>query len=219
MIGPFLLAQYSAADAAVQALPPPPTLQHHLFEAPLMPAAVLVVLGIGLFAGFNRAGNPKRGLILGLALVLLGAAVAATGYLVTTERERLADRMTELVNAVAAPDPASLSAMLDEHAETRFRGILIASGRQPVVNRVERELTGRAAVSEHTVSRRTAHLESSRSALTQAHVRVSPRNYPGRYGTWFRVRWVRSDESSPWLAESIECLHIDGVPAGVDVRP
>lgn len=184
-----------------------------LFESPLIAMTIAGMLGILLMLAMRSRGKNGTGLILFGCSFLIAVVIFVLSMLVTTDREILAIRASELVDAVAVGDENTLQTLFSEDVtvETRFanaRGkdevIAIASKRVPRV------------IDEHTIREVRADLPGPRVARTMIKVRASGEIMPAS-SSWWMIHWERIDaESDDWKAVLIRPVWIQGVsnPAG-----
>ncbi len=180
-----------------------------LFESPLLAMAIAGMLGILLMLAMRSRGKNGTGLVIFGCSLLVAGAIFVLSMLVTTDREMLAIRANELVDAVAIGDESALQSLFGEDVtvETRFanaRGkdevIEIASSRVPRV------------VDEHTVREVRADLPGPRVARTMIKVRAGGEVLPPS-SSWWMVHWERvSVESDDWKAVLVRPVWIQGVP-------
>lgn len=196
-------------------LPAAGPFEHWLFEAPVLPAAALVILGLVAFIAMRRTKwNMGIGLPALLAGVVLGAGVYLLGSLTVTDREVLALRSADLVAAAGDGDANALSALLDERV--RVRSVFASvSGRDAVVN-LARTRAPRVIESAET---RAVHagLFGPQVARTQIRVRVQGEFVPSL--SWWAVDWKRpTPDSDQWVATHIEPIWVQGFsdPAGTE---
>lgn len=184
-----------------------------LFESPLLAMAIAAMLGILLMLAMRSRGKNGTGLIIFGCSLLIAAVIFVLSMLVTTDREMLAIRASELVDAVATGDESTLQTLLSEDVtvETRFAS---ARGMEEVIaiasNRVPR------VVEEHTIREVRADLPGPRVARTMVKVRASGNVMPAT-SSWWMIHWERVDaESDDWKAVLVRPVWIQGVsnPAG-----
>ncbi|MEQ8769058.1 MAG: hypothetical protein RIB60_00960 [Phycisphaerales bacterium] len=193
-------------------LPEPPFHEHYLFENPWPAAAALVLIALTAAFALNRAGRGKPALITLLAGVVLTGCVIASGMLIRTDRERVADACRTLVAATSDADGAALRRMLHENVRATS-SFASPTGREQVVSIVERQLPT-AGIRNARVPEVNAALSGIDMATTQVRV-VADTEY-GSPGSWWRVDWIR-DPNAPadhptegWRATHIELLWIFG---------
>lgn len=194
-------------------LPQPGPIEHWFFEAPALPAAIVLILGVLAFYVLRHTDHAKRiGLpALGLG-VILGGAIYAIGSLTVTDREMLKLRARELVAATAAGDATALNSLLDP--SVRVRAVFASvDGRDKVVGLAKNRAS--RVVSSAQTSEINAGLFGPQVARTQIRVRVQGEMLPTL--SWWAVDWTRpSADSSAWIATHIEPIWIQGFgsPAG-----
>lgn len=184
-----------------------------LFESPMIAMAVAGLLGILLMLALRSRGKNGTGLIVFVCSLIIAAGIFVLSMVVTTDREMLAIRANQLVDAVAQGDETRMDTLLgdDVRVETRFAS---AKGKDDVMslasNRVPR------VVDEHAVREVRADLPGPRVARTMVKVRASGKIMPAS-SSWWMIHWERSDaETDDWKAVRVHPVWIQGVsdPAG-----
>jgi hypothetical protein len=224
----FTLAQAAGpgAESPVPQLPSPPLLAANLFESPWIVIVVLLLAGFVAFFILNARAKARHGLAALAAAVLLAGAVWLTASLVTTERERLADRTRALINATANVQLSELRSMLAENAQVRLNGFLLRSSRQSILDDVDRVLAKQYPVKSVSISTPTAVVDGPNSARTQVRVsaRVDNMSYDAPVGSWWRIDWRRSlsptgEGEGEWTVAGLEMLQIDYFGDPSKLRP
>lgn len=220
----FTLAQ--AADPPVPKLPSPPLLAHALFESPWGLIAAALIAGLVTFFVLNTRGKAQQGLLVFGAAAFIAFVAWLTSTLITTERERLAARTVDLVNATAAVQTSELRAMLAENAQVKLNGYVFRTSRQAILDDVDRVLAKQYPVKSVSLSSPTAVIDGPNSARTQIHVsaRVNNMMYDGAIGSWWRIDWRRAlsptgEGTGEWSAVGMEMLQIDYFGDPANLRP
>lgn len=187
-------------------------LEHAFFEEPMMAMVVVGMAGIMALLVMRFRGKLQWGLaLLGVSLLIAGV-IYLTSVLVTTDREVLSMRASDLVGGVALGEESVMQQLLAEHVrvQTRYAG---ASGRDRVIalatSRVPR------LVESHAVGEVRADLPGPRVGRTMVKVRVQGSMAPS--SSWWMIQWERADtQTDDWRATHIEPVWIQGVsdPAG-----
>ncbi|MBO6512860.1 MAG: hypothetical protein JJ974_02695 [Phycisphaerales bacterium] len=185
------------------------SLTRYLFESPMIAIAVAILLGVLLLFAMRSRGKDGTGLIVLACSILVAAGIFILSSVVTTDREMLALRAGELVDAVALGDEDSMQSLMDEGVvvETRFAN---ARGRADVIalasNRVPR------IVDEYAVREVRADLPGPRVARTMVKVRASGKVFPAS-SSWWMIHWERTTtESDDWEAVLVRPVWIQGIP-------
>lgn len=220
----FSLAQ--SGDTPVPKLPDPPFLTHYLLESPWGLIVLLLLAGFAAFFVLNARAKARQGLAALASAVLLAGIVWLASSLVTTERERLADRTRTLINATAGVQLSELRTMLAESAQVRLNGFLFRSSRQSILDDVDRVLAKQYPVKSIAISTPTAVVDGPNSARTQVHVsaRVNNMTYDAPVGSWWRIDWRRDisptgEGTGEWTVVNLEMLQIDYFGDPANLRP
>lgn len=194
---------------------PEPLLQVWAFEKPLIPAMLVVLLGVASLIVLNRAGQARRGLLAcGIGLLLAGALFVSAA-LVTTERERVRTATRNLVAAVAEPDLAAAESLMRETVSLRMRLGASGSDRDALLSQIER-LHAEAEVRGASVLDARVRLVSGTIATCYARVKVEGNagGWPIPPYSWWELSFAKDDEQ--WRLSAIEPLWMTGIenPAG-----
>ena len=196
--------------ANIPELPAPPIFERLLFENPWLLAVILGVVGIA--AGFTlfRAGRTRAGGIAALAMLALAGLAAFVSNTVETAREQLSAQTRELVRAAAEGDVPAARSLLAENARITggFAIIQSVSGRDRVLQLIERDLKRYAGVNDHRVLEVRAHRDGPNLGRTHVRVRVEGNGYMNF--SWWRLDW-RDPGDGTWRAINIEPLWIQGL--------
>ena len=214
-------------------LPAPPQLEHWLFERPLTSGGVLLAFAAISFLVFRARGRVREGGIIGGALLALAVGAALAGVLITTDRERIAERTERLIDAIAAGDVASAEGMLSDRlamnlgrdagqeaesvASRAGGGERVEAGGAGVSPDKRLALAGVAlfgkqiALSDRTTTLRRAAMDGRDSGRTQARITVTEPSM-GFAITWWQFAWER--EGGVWRVRAIDLLTFNGRPPG-----
>jgi len=194
------------------ALPSPDPIARALFEAPLLPAIALAILGVLAFFTLRASGKPTAALV-SLAVGVLGAgALVASAALVTTDREHVMRAADRLIAATAQADEAALARTLTIDASVRSRFASV-EGRDAIIGLSQRRVA--PMVEDHAIKGVEVEMRGPRVARSHITVRVD-----GAYGpnlSVWEVDWQRPEpDSTVWSASRITPIWIRGVsdPAG-----
>lgn len=205
------LAQAGFDAPAPPDLPGPPLFSHVFFEAPLLPAAALVLLGIVLYVVLNSRAKPGKGFVLGATCLALAGGLFLTANMVRTPRERVLAQSKRLVDAVAGADTGELGPLLadDCHLEpTRISPSLD----KPGILAATRQFAdaGANAIKEHAIVEAQASLDGPNVARAQLKVRVTPQATGAPMLSWWRIDF-RKDGDGAWRAARITPLSMTGM--------
>ena len=194
-------------------LPQPGPIELWLYEQPLLPAAVLILIALATLFALRRSSHFKRvGIPIALVASLLAAAIYVVGMSTVTDRELLKLKSVDLVQHVANNESMELRSLLDENARlnTRFAS---AEGAERIVSLASTRNRGIVETAE--VSEINAGLYGPQVATTQIRVSTEGNMFPTL--SWWRIDWTRPSETSDqWLVTHIEPIWIRGFtnPAG-----
>lgn len=208
-------------EGALPTLPETPILERLLFEAPLIPTGVLavgVLIALSL-AMKSQKRNPP--LIAAGIMLVLAVVVPAVASMVTTDREVIAARAAEFVEAVATVDSNALSGVMtdsvslgpsDNAASVAARYVPRVRGRDQIIAAVKHTQSRFGSperfVSSHKVLETRAALESKNTGRTLVRVRVEGPGGEYMNHSWWDITWKRTGET--WLASRIEAIWIQG---------
>ncbi len=217
---PLTLAQSFAQDLLsggpdIRPLPEPSLVESMLFEGSLALWIGLAVAAVVLFVGLASRGKPKLGALLGAVALLAAAGAWATSTFVTTEREVILDKTTELVDATAAADTRALGLLLDPEVRLSIRGLGMDMPRDRILTLVDAQLGGAYRITNHAILERQATLDGPTAARAQFSVRADGERF-GRVGSWWAIDWRERPEG--WRVVSIEALYIPGL-VGPEAQP
>ncbi len=204
-----------AAFVLAAELPSSSGFQRWVLEQPEPLALALVAAGVAGFVALNRRSARGMGaLLLGLG-VTLAAGLWLVGFLIQTDRERLAEVTARLIRAVPASDAKGVDALLAPE-------VVVASSGQVVTRRFgRREILGAVAgfawfkIDEWYQRPDGAALDGPNSARTRAVVRVRSSYYDSTLipmtweFTWRRVAPPTRDDAG-WRLARMEMLTMWG---------
>jgi len=217
-LAPALIAQLGFDPPDFDPLPGPPISQWLVLEQPWYLTGALVVLGVAILEWLRRQESLKAGIIIGGAVVLLGAGVMLLGSLVETDRERVKRLTRDLIGAIATPNAYRTDLLLGEEG-----GVVAERGRWEFTRdevlgeiRSAQQAGGRYAVagvgfkvSSYRLREIRAQVLSAGFAKTQVNVvgelesgRIMP-------ASWWEIDWVR-EPGDRWRARLIETIWIQG---------
>lgn len=194
-------------------LPPATFIDQWVLESPLLLMIVLVAMGAVAFIALRHTKHAKHIGLPSLGLgVLLGAGIYLAGHFVTTDREHLKQRSSQLVAAAAIGDEQQLKALL--HEEVRVQTMFVSQSQQ---SRIIALAKSRAAplIDSASVREVRAGLFGQQVARTQVKIRVKGDMIPPM--SWWTLDWTRpSPDSDQWVVTHIEPIWIQGFsnPAG-----
>jgi hypothetical protein len=170
------------------------TLRHILLEDPTWLYVGLSILLLVQLV-FWRKSRSRRGLVALAVPIVLAVAVFAVSSLVQTDRERIAEKIERIVEAVNAGQLEQIPAHFDEQFETELRwgrtpNELIAAGRRRLKS---------ARVEEVQVTRLEIDVAGS---FADATVSLLLRTAGGTFPTTLQVRWVKIDDT--WKIRGIQ---------------
>jgi hypothetical protein len=197
-------------------LPSPPFLQHYLFEEPWPAAGLLLVAALGAAWWLRRQNQPRRAALAALTGAALTAVVLALGALVTTEREVLAARTRDAVEAAARVDEPALRDLAFESVTASVPGVSLPAGRDDLIATARRYLTDHTPLKSHRVRAVSATLDGPNVARTQALVQIElaagGKFIDGPIGTRWELRWRRDPLPDggfgPWRVSSVHALQL-----------
>lgn len=190
-------------------LPGPPLLERYFLESPLVVVGALLIAAVAGFFILNARGKLGLGAVVAGAGVALAAGVWAMAALIVTERERLADRTRELIDATAIADTGAISPMLAERAEVIVPNLRSYETRGMILAAVE-EYPGRQyPIESHSVAETRAVVDGPRTARTQVRVLHSGNAIPG--ASWWEIEWRRESPDEAWIVDAIRLLWLQGI--------
>lgn len=218
------LAQFNPAETPeVAMLPAPPLWEVWLFERPLTPAIILVLLAVGALWYFNQRSQARRGVQVAGSCVLLAILMMGVSMLVTTSRETLAAQTRKLIGSVARAEMGTLNDLLAPDAAVWLNGQAWLLGRERILEGVEKTTGSAYKVAPDGAHVLEEHQQILRgagdSARTQVWVRLQGVNTSFFGRSWWRISWRREaatpDDASGaehvWRVTTIDLLQIDGV--------
>lgn len=196
----------------IERLPPPPLLERFLFEQPLLPIAVLVLLAIIAVVAFASRNQRRRGLLVAGVLVAVAAGVYLASMLVTTERETLLGRTEVAIGATAQVEVDAMSEILTEDAYLRTTGAIArvqppVEGRTEIIDLAARRLQSRYRVSQWEILDRQATIDGPNLGRTLVRVGVDVDGFSRTHYSWWRLHWERGPDGV-WRCFELEPLWI-----------
>ena len=207
-------------EAALPTLPEAPMLERYLFEAPMIPVALLVLAALLTLAVGLKSSKPKLAAIAALVMLILSAGIYLVAGRVTTDREIIIGRTAELIAAIAESDVQAMRTTMAEsikvghsdNASAVAKRIPSLSGRDNieaiVLNRLGNPTATQRLIGSHKVLETRAGMDGSNTGRTLVRVRVNGQNGTLLGHSWWEVTWKRSDDN--WLATRVEAIWIQG---------
>lgn len=186
-----------------------------LFEQPWIFTIGAFVAGLVASWWFRRGGKPGKGLGFLAGFLALGALFLFVARLVVTDRERIASRMRELLQATATVDSASLNRLLDPGARLYYFRSPAGLDREGILGAVESDLGRTYRVKDWGIQELQIAPRSGDTIQTQMRVRVTPEAWNFPHVSWWSVEWKHS--GGEWRAANIRPLAIQfyqGSPSG-----
>lgn len=196
----------------IERLPPAPLLERFLFEQPLLPIAVLVLLALIAAIAFAGRNQRRRGLIVAGVLVAVAAGVYLASMLVTTERETLLERTEVAIGSVALLDVGTMREVLTEDLYLRTAGAIArlqpsVEGRTEIIDLAERRLKGSYHVTDWKILDRQATIDGPNLGRTLVRVGVDADGISRTHYSWWRLHWERGPDGV-WRCFELEPLWI-----------
>src|SRR6185369_11084142 len=129
-------------------LPSPSGISHWLLEAPIPLMLLILLAGIVAYVLLSKRVKRRAAMLTLFLAGILAGAVFAIARTIKTDREQLMARTTDLVDAVAAGDPAKLDPLLRSDA----REATFNFSRDTILARVGADMKGQYALKTHSVS-------------------------------------------------------------------
>lgn len=187
-----------AGDHPPPPLPASPALERLALENPYPGAVTFLLLGVVAWAAL-RAKPARRWQALGAGLALAGIAWALATFTITT-REQLKSLTRRLVDATATVNIDALGDMLAEDAMltpgseyAAMTGGGARLNKAGILRAVEETLGNQWRVKEHSVLESQATIDGTRTARTQARVRVVPEATGFPDASWWMIDWRLDD--------------------------
>ncbi len=201
-------------EGSLPALPDTPILEHWLYEAPLLPVGVLVIVGFVVLITTVRRQKKAPSLIVAAVLFVLAAGVYLTAGRVTTDREILIDRTAELVASVAEGNADGVRAILAEPFRISPSDNAAGTARRvPQISDFEQIRTAISKwivpfVGSHQILETRAGMDGPSIGRTLVRVRVRMPDGGLLGHSWWEIEWRASGDQ--WLATRIESIWIQG---------
>ncbi len=207
MAGRLVLAQVASRPSP---LPGAPILERLFLENQTIPAAAVAATGIVAAWWLIQRAQVRRGALIAVAGLLLGAGLYLVGASVETRREAMRAATARLVDATARVDGAALDELLSEDVRLLVPGgapLPIPGGpggldKDAIIALVRATLGGQYAVRGYKVVQTEAVVDGPANGRTQTRVSVTAEGYGLPYISWWRLAWRR--EGPRWRAISIE---------------
>lgn len=192
----------------IDRLPAAPLLERFLFEQPLLPVAVLVLLAVIAVIAFAGRNQRRRGMMVAGVLVAGAGVIYLVSTLVTTEREELLQRTEVLIGATARVDSSVLADMLTADAAMRTSGGLSRwvpsiEGRAEIIDGASRNLQGSYRVREWEILDRQAAIDGPNVGRSLIRVGVEVDGFSRTHYSWWRLHWERGPDGQ-WRCFEIE---------------
>ncbi len=205
-------------------LPAPPALEHWLFERPWTGGLGLLAAAAMGFLVLRSRGKQRPAALVGGALALAGVGVAASGMLVTTDRERIAALSAELVDAVARGDADTADRLLSDRlildiGQAPAREPESASNEGPSADKRwalagVALFRGQLNLTDRSVTLARAVMDAEGVGRTQVRVTVSEPKF-GFGITWWEFTWRR--DAAGWRVRRLDLLTLNGRKPGGEV--
>lgn len=195
---------------------PVPVVQVWVFEQPLMPVVVLVLVGLAAAFTLRRSGKPRPA-----ALAIAAAGVVCVGLvlssgLVTTQREHVAQASREIIRVVAENDRDAATEKMRPTVSLRMGFGAASDTREALLRQIDR-LHSVATVRGARVLDTRVQVRSPTLAVAYVRVRVEGdvNGFPIPPYSWWELNFATSDDpASPggaWDLAAIKPLFIVGV--------
>lgn len=206
-----LLAQFGIEAPDFEPLPGPPLYERFLFEQPWPLIAVLLAVAVVGWWILAQRGRARASWVTPLVCLAAAAGVWLLATLVTTEREQLADRSRELVDALAEVDLNRVEGMLDSRVSLYLFDAPDGRNKQAILSAAEEYLGRRYTLVSHQVHDVRAQVRGQGLGRTQVRVEATAEGSRTPNMSWWQLDWVRSSPDEPWRVSAIEPLWIRGL--------
>lgn len=214
------LAQITPNPPKLRSMPEAPIPTMLLLENPWILAGVLTLTALGALVILNSRGKARLGLITAGIAAAVAAAVVLIASAITTDRESIRRRTSELIDAIARADATAVDRLLapvaTAGAEGRFgveftRDELLDEVRAARANAGAYRSADGIGVLEYRIREIRAGLASPTIGRTQANVVITPSasNFPT--GTWWELDWDKHPDGS-WKVRRVELVWVAGIP-------
>lgn len=192
-------------------LPGAPLLDRLLFENDYLLPGTLLLASAAVFLVLKSRGNPGKGALAAVVLVLLAVGATLTSRLVTTPRETIAASARALVAAVANADLNALDAQLAPDATLRAWLYPFAIDKPTILDEVRKTFTNQYPLKEHAILELQASKDGPEVARVQVKVRAVPREQEFPHLSWWRLDY-RKGTDGVWRVRRVEPLAVALVP-------
>lgn len=189
-----------------------------LFEQPWIFMAVSLLAGLIASVWMKRKGQPGKGIVLLLCGAMLAGGFFSLAKIVVTERERVAWRMRELLQATASADTPALAALLDPAARMNYFKAPGGLDKAGILEAVNADLGHTYRLKDWSIQELQIAPTSANSTgamSTQMRVRVTPEAWNFPHTSWWSVDWKK--DGTTWRVIRIRPLSIQffqGNPGG-----
>jgi len=208
LFGSFVLAQADRGPYVPPPLPTTPILERWLLENPWPPAISLAAAAVIVFYVMRSRSQARQGAIIAGVLILAAGICVLTSFVVTTDREKLADRTRSLIAATATANISDLRPLMASDIGLNVLGVPFRESKEGILGLVDQYMGSQYRVQQHSTSNLTAHVDRAGMGKTLVRVRVEVDGMANR--SWWRITW-RSTAEGDWQAMHIEGLQIDMV--------
>ncbi len=188
-------------------LPGSPLLDHLLFEnGSLLPAALLLA-SASVFLVLKSRGNPGKGALAAVVLVVLALGARLTSRFVTTTRETIAASARALVAAVASADLNGVDAHLAQDATLRAWLYPLAIDKPTILEEIRKTFTSQYPLKEHAILELQTSKDGPEVARVQVKIRAVPREQEFPHLSWWRLDY-RKGTDGIWRVRRVEPLAV-----------
>lgn len=189
-------------------LPPAPFFERYLLQDPIPTTVFLIIIAVFGWWWLNRIGKPRPALVCAAGFALGAAVVPLLARFVVTEREKLVQSCTELVQSTLEFRASEVDRYLRSDATASVPQIRAEYTRAAIIDLVEKQEPSRRGVKEASLKWVTSTLDGPNVARTQCRVQVQMPLYEAWMPTTWMVHWTRTDANAPWKVRRIEAEQI-----------